>query len=147
MYSFVIKLAKDVRRAVELVNTIPMLVLINDIVEVVLVDPDPNKVSVTINNTFFFFRIYVSSYKIIINFKRFIKFFHGHAFPFVISDFLFNHFLSLSLKIVVQFLYQDRPIINRKYHSKKFSATYSSNILTQYNFSRASFLLYLFHDQ
>ena len=36
MFSFVIKIAKDVNKAVYLVNTIPMLGFINDIVEVVL---------------------------------------------------------------------------------------------------------------
>ena len=45
----------DFARAVELVNTIPMLGFTNDIVEVPKADPDPIKVSVIIKNTFFFF--------------------------------------------------------------------------------------------
>ena len=55
MDSSVIKIAKDVERAVELVNTIPMLWFINGILEVLIVDPDPKKNSVIINHTFFSF--------------------------------------------------------------------------------------------
>ena len=55
LYSFVISLPIDVNRAVQLVITIPMLRFINGIVEEPLVDPDPMKVSVIINNTFFLF--------------------------------------------------------------------------------------------
>ena len=55
MFSFVIKISISVRKAVQLVNTIPMLGLINDIVEVVRVDPDPNKFSVIVSNTFVVF--------------------------------------------------------------------------------------------
>ena len=46
-------IAIDGNKAVELVNTIPMLGLINDIVEVFLIDPDTNKFSVTNITTFF----------------------------------------------------------------------------------------------
>ena len=53
MYSIVIKIAIDVRRAVELVNTIPKLGLINDIVDIEKADPDPIKISVIIKNTFY----------------------------------------------------------------------------------------------
>ena len=42
MYSFVSDVATDVKRAVELVNTIPMLGFIIYIVEVVFADPNPN---------------------------------------------------------------------------------------------------------
>ena len=48
MHLFVISTAIDVNRAVELVNTIPMLGFSNDNVEVVIADPDPNKSSVII---------------------------------------------------------------------------------------------------
>ena len=41
MYSLVIKVAILVNKAVEEINTIPMLGLINDIVEVLIADPDP----------------------------------------------------------------------------------------------------------
>ena len=54
MYSLVIKIAILVNKAVEEVNTIPMLGLNNGIVEVVIADPDPNETSVINNNTFFF---------------------------------------------------------------------------------------------
>ena len=47
------KVAIDVKRAVPLVNTIPMLGLNIDSVEAVIVDPDPEKSSITTNNTFF----------------------------------------------------------------------------------------------
>ena len=40
-----IRIAIDVNKAVELVNTIPMLGLINDIVEVPIADPDPQNFS------------------------------------------------------------------------------------------------------
>ena len=51
--SFLIKIAIDVKKAVELITTIPMLRFINDIVEVVIAYPDPNKISVINNITFF----------------------------------------------------------------------------------------------
>ena len=52
MYSFVIKIAIDVKRAVEVVKTIPMLEFIIDNVEVVIADPDLNKISMISNNAF-----------------------------------------------------------------------------------------------
>ena len=55
-----IKIAKDVNKAVELVNTIPVLGLTNDIVEVLIADPDPIKISVIFNNTFFLSRLFYS---------------------------------------------------------------------------------------
>ena len=55
MNSLVIKIAILVNKAVEEVKTIPMLGLINDIVEVLIADPDPTKLSVIINYTFFLF--------------------------------------------------------------------------------------------
>ena len=64
MYSFVVNIAIDVKKAVELVNTIPMLGFINHIVEVALADPDPNKISVIINSAFFK-NFYISSYNIL----------------------------------------------------------------------------------
>ena len=45
----------DVRRAVELVNTMPILRLNIDIVELVIADPYPNNISVIINFFFFLF--------------------------------------------------------------------------------------------
>ena len=71
MYSFVIKIAIDDNKAVELVNTLPMLGFIKDIAEVIIADPDPNKISVTINNTLkIFFKIFRFLLIIfIINFK------------------------------------------------------------------------------
>ena len=59
-----IRIAKDVNEAVELVNTIPMLGLINDIAEVLIADPDPQKISAMINITFFSFKFFLSSYNI-----------------------------------------------------------------------------------
>ena len=56
MYSFVIKIAILVNRAVKEVNTIPMLGLTNDMVDVEIEDPDATKVSVIINNAFFLFK-------------------------------------------------------------------------------------------
>ena len=55
MYSFVIKIAIDVNKAVEEVNTLPMLGIISDIVELPIDDPDPINVSVIFNNSFFLF--------------------------------------------------------------------------------------------
>ena len=57
MYSLVIKIARLDKKAVEGVNTIPMMGLINEIVEVLTNDPDPIKISVIIDNTFFLFRL------------------------------------------------------------------------------------------
>ena len=53
MYSFVIKIARDVSKAVEEVNNVPTLGFINDIVDVEIADPDPIKISAIINNIFF----------------------------------------------------------------------------------------------
>ena len=52
-----IKTARDVCKAVELNNTIPMLGLINDIVEVLIAEPHPTKNSVIIINTSFLFKL------------------------------------------------------------------------------------------
>ena len=57
MYSIVIKIAIPVNEAVEEINTIPMLGLTNDIVEVLTANHDPIKISVIINNIFFLFKI------------------------------------------------------------------------------------------
>ena len=54
MYSFVIKIAIVVIRAVLLVNTIPTIGLSIDNTDVVFADPNPNNISVKINVTFFF---------------------------------------------------------------------------------------------
>ena len=51
-----IRIAKDVNRPVELVNTIPMLGFFNEIVEIFIADPDHNKISVLNNIIFFLFR-------------------------------------------------------------------------------------------
>ena len=59
-----IKIARDVKKAVDEVNTIPMLGFLNDKVEVETADPDPIKSSVIINNTFFNSNFYISFYKI-----------------------------------------------------------------------------------
>ena len=59
MYSLVIKIAIIVERTVEEVITLPLLGLINNIVEVVIADPDPDKTSVIIRITFL---LYISSY-------------------------------------------------------------------------------------
>ena len=44
MYSFVITIAIDVKRAVDEAITITMRGLINEIVDVVIADPDPKKI-------------------------------------------------------------------------------------------------------
>ena len=59
-----IKIARDVNKAVEKVNTIPMLGFINDIVDAEIAYPDPIKISVIINTIFFYLMIYISFYKI-----------------------------------------------------------------------------------
>ena len=56
MYSFVIKIAIDVKKDVELVDAIPMPGIVNDIVEEVFADSDLDKISIEINNTIFFFK-------------------------------------------------------------------------------------------
>ena len=48
--------ARDVNKAVEEVNTIPTLGIINDIADVEIADPGPIKISVIINNIFFLFK-------------------------------------------------------------------------------------------
>ena len=48
MYSIVIKIAIEVNKAVKGFNDIPMLGSVNELVEVPIADPDPNKSSVTV---------------------------------------------------------------------------------------------------
>ena len=48
-----INIARDVNKAVDQVNTIPMLGFINDIVEVPIANPDPTNISVIKNHIFF----------------------------------------------------------------------------------------------
>ena len=50
-----IKIARDVNKAVDEVNIIPMLGFYNDIVDVEIKDPDPIKISVIFNRIFFLF--------------------------------------------------------------------------------------------
>ena len=57
------------KKAVQLVNILSMLGLNNDIVEVLTADPDLNKISVKIKNTFFFQTFILLFIKFIINFK------------------------------------------------------------------------------
>ena len=59
-----IKIAQLVNKAVEEVNTIPMLGLINDIVEVLIADPDPIKISVITRRISIYLNFYTSSYNI-----------------------------------------------------------------------------------
>ena len=54
LYSFVIKMAILVKKAVLLVNTIPMLGTIIENVKVVFSQPDPKNISAINNKTFFF---------------------------------------------------------------------------------------------
>ena len=56
MYSFVIKTAIDVITAVLLVKKIPTLGLSLYNADIVIVEPDPNNISVITNNTFFFLK-------------------------------------------------------------------------------------------
>ena len=60
-----IKIARDVNKAVEDVNKIPMLGFIIDIVDVEIADPDPIKISVLINIQFFLFKDIYFFYKIL----------------------------------------------------------------------------------
>ena len=55
-FSFVIKIALDVWRAVELVNTMPILGFFNNKVDVEIADHEPIKLSAIINNTFFLYK-------------------------------------------------------------------------------------------
>ena len=55
-----IKTAILVNKAEDLVNTIPMLGFVIDIVEVLIADPDPIKISVIINNFFSYSMVYIS---------------------------------------------------------------------------------------
>ena len=55
--SFVIKIAIDVNRIVLVDIRTPMLGLVNDKVEVVIVKADPNEIAVIINKTFFLFKL------------------------------------------------------------------------------------------
>ena len=66
------KIAKNVNKAVLLFSTIPTLGLNNDIVEIVIADPEPTKISVVTNSTFSLFnRLYFLLITFISNSKRF----------------------------------------------------------------------------
>ena len=69
MYSLVIKIAILVNKAVLLEIIIPAPGIINPIVKVLFADPDPIKLSVIINNTFFVQIIILLFIIFIINFK------------------------------------------------------------------------------
>ena len=58
MLSFVIKIAKEVKRATELDITVPALGRIIDNAELVSVEADPINISVIFNYTFFLFKIF-----------------------------------------------------------------------------------------
>ena len=58
MLSFVIKIAKEVKRATELDITVPALGTIIDNAELVSVEADPINISVIFNYAFFLFRIF-----------------------------------------------------------------------------------------
>ena len=102
MFSFVIKIAINVKRAVELVNTIRMLGFNNDIVEIPIADPDPNKFSVIINNTFFFLRIFYFFLKKSLSISRDYSLFswscfsvlYGNSFNWSSSVFIFDYSAS-----------------------------------------------------
>ena len=64
MYSFVIKTAIPVNKAVLLQIIIPAPGLINPNVKELIADPDLIKISVIINNTFFFLNFYIFSFNI-----------------------------------------------------------------------------------
>ena len=51
-----VKITRDDNKAEELVITIPILRFINDIVELDIAYPDPNNISLIIDNTFFLFK-------------------------------------------------------------------------------------------
>ena len=69
-----IRIAILVNKAVEEVNTIPILGFSKDIVEVPIADQDPTKISVIINNTLFLLKIegfILLFIRFIITFRRF----------------------------------------------------------------------------
>ena len=103
MYCFVIKIAILVNKAEELVNTIPMLGVNNDIVDVERADPDPINLSVINNITFFLFKDYIYSYNIHCQSYVISKNFPDHAFQFCILNLYFHHPLFLFLKVLDQY--------------------------------------------
>ena len=89
MYSFVIKIAKDVKRAVDLIKTISKLGLINDIVEVLIVDPNANETSVIFNKTFFMEFLFLN--KIHYQFQEILFYSLDHVFPLCFAVPLIDH--------------------------------------------------------
>ena len=71
MYSFVIKIAIDVIRAVLLVTTIPKLVFSIDNLDEVIAEPDPFKIPVRIQRIFFLVKLLYFFGVFIIKFNRF----------------------------------------------------------------------------
>ena len=68
MCLFVIEIAILVKKAVLLEIIMPAPGLIKPIVELLIADPDPIKISVIINNTFFYLNLFISSYKLFYQF-------------------------------------------------------------------------------
>ena len=64
MYSFVIEIASDANKAVEKVNTIPILGFNSDKVGVEIAGPDPTKISVIFDNIFSSFKILYFFYNV-----------------------------------------------------------------------------------
>ena len=58
LYSFVVKIANEVNKAEQLAMKIPTDGLIDEKVLDVTADPDPIKISVIINKTFFLFKLF-----------------------------------------------------------------------------------------
>ena len=85
MCLFVIKIPIDVRGKMVVDIITPMLGLRIDIVEVVIVELDPIKISVIINKTFFFYQTF-QFFPILITIKlktqEIVETFHEHVFPF-----------------------------------------------------------------
>ena len=110
-----INIARDVNKAVEEVNTIPMLGFINDIADVDTALPLPTKISVIINNTFLYSNFYIFSYNSHYLLLMILIYFRNHVFLFDVLSFLFHHLLFIFLTILVRFLNQDSySFINQK---------------------------------
>ena len=82
-----IKVAMEVNKAVEEVNTIPALGLFIEIALALLADPDPTNISVINNTTFFLIKDSKFFYNTHYQFQAILKYSQGRVFLFFILNF------------------------------------------------------------
>ena len=109
-----IKIARDVNKAVEEVKTIPTLGFIIDKVGVEIADPDPVKISVVIYKTLFLSKLLYFFLYFSVSALRLFNIFSWSGFSVSILVLLIDNALFLFSTILHLHLFWDRPFISQK---------------------------------